>query len=88
MILAIFAYGIIIENDPKMKIPFANEEEGAVFVDPHFGWSWGLTLATGICTLILGCVVLFMDYFFPRQIAVVFHHSILEDDDFFQVSPP
>ena len=85
MVLACFAYGIIILNDPKMKIPFFNPEEMAVFVDPHFGWSWYLPLFTGIATLILGLVIAILDFFFPRKIAVVFHHSIVEEDEFFAV---
>ena len=85
IILGDFAFGLIIYNDPKMKIPFANEEDGVVFIDPQFGWSWYLTLFTGIGTFFIGIAVLLMDYFFPRQIATFFHHSILEEDDFFQV---
>ncbi len=88
MVLACFSFGLIILNDPKMRIPFANEEEGAVLIDPEFGWSWYLTLVTGILTFFLGIFILVMDFFFPRKIAVVFHHSIIEDDDFFQVSRP
>lgn len=86
MLLAIFAFGVIIINDPEMKIPFANEEEGTVFIDPKFGWSWWLALWTGLGTLTIGIVVYVMDFFFPRKIAVVFHHSVLEEDDFFEVS--
>lgn len=86
MILSCFAFGIIILNDPKMKIPFANPEEMAVFVDPQFGWSWYLTLFTGIGVLVLGGVVLALDFFIPRKIATVFHHSIVEEDEFFAVS--
>lgn len=86
MILSCFAFGIIIINDPPLKIPFANPEEMAVFVEPNFGWSWYLTLFTGIAVLVLGGVVLVMDFFIPRKIATVFHHSIVEEDEFFAVS--
>lgn len=86
MILACFAYGVIILNDPKMKIPFANPDDQVVFIDPQFGWSWYLPLFTGIGTLVLGTVVLIMDYFLPRKIAIVFHHSVVEEDEFFAVS--
>ena len=86
MILACFAYGIIIINDPPMKIPFANPEEQVVFVEPHFGWSWYLPLFTGIAVLFLGLAVLLLDFFVPRKIAVVFHHSVVEEDEFFVVS--
>ena len=88
MILACFAYGVIILNDPKMKIPFANPVDHVVFLDPQFGWSWYLPLFTGIGTLILGLVVLLFDFFLPRKIAVVFHHSVVEEDEFFAVSWP
>ena len=86
MILACFSYGIIIINDPPLKIPFANPENGVVFLEPHFGWSWYLPLFTGIAVLVLGAVVLFLDFFMPRKIATVFHHSIVEEDEFFAVS--
>ena len=86
MILACFAFGIIIYNDPKMKIPFANPYDHVVFVDPQFGWSWYLPLFTGIATLILGTVILLFDFFLPRKIAIVFHHSVVEEDEFFAVS--
>ena len=86
MIMACFAYGIIILNDPKMKIPFSNPVDHAVFVDPQFGWSFYLPLFTGIATLILGLVVLLLDFFLPRKIAIVFHHSVVEEDEFFAVS--
>lgn len=85
MILACFSYGIIILNDPKMKIPFANPVDHVVFVDPQFGWSWWLTLWTGIATVVIGTVVLFLDFFLPRKIAIVFHHSVVEEDEFFAV---
>ena len=85
MILACFCYGVIIINDPPMIFPFANDHGERVTLDPHFGWSWYLTLFTGIAVVVLSIVILFMTYFFPRQIAVVFHHSVVEEDEFFQV---
>lgn len=86
MVLSCFAYGIIILNDPKMKIPFANPIDQAVFIDPQFGWPWWLTLFTGIGLIVLGFVILLLDFFLPRKIAVVFHHSVVEEDEFFVVS--
>ena len=86
MILAIFLYGIIILNDPELLIPFGPGEDN--IIDPHFGWSFALCLFTGIQCVLLGCLIWFMDYFFPRQIAVVFNHSLIEDDDFFQEEEP
>lgn len=86
MILACFAFGIVILNDPKMKIPFANPVDHVVFIDPHFGWSFYLPLFTGIAVLILGIVIVLLDFFLPRKIAIVFHHSVVEEDEFFAVS--
>lgn len=83
MVFACFAFGVIIINDPKLRIPFANEEQGAVLIDPHFGWSWWLALVTGVVTFFLGILILILDFFLPRQIAIVFHQSILEDDELF-----
>lgn len=68
-----------------MILPFANQVSGPVFLQPHYGWSFYLVIITGIITFALACVVLLMDFFFPRKIAVVFHHSVVEEDEFFQV---
>ena len=85
MILSCFAYGVIIINDPPLKIPFANPEDMTVFVEPKFGWCFYLALLTGIAVLILGGVIVVLDFLFPRKIAIVFHHSIVEEDEFFAV---
>ena len=86
MIMAIFFYGIIIINDPELKIPFGHGEEYTI--EPHFGWSYYLTLATGLGCILLGCTIWAMDFFVPRKIAIVFHRTTLEDDDFFQEAEP
>lgn len=85
MIFACFSYGILIINDPDLIIPFA-DGSGPVLLEPKFDWSFYLVLLTGIVAFLLGVVILLMDYFFPRKIAVVFHHSIVEEDEFFLVS--
>ena len=84
MILAVFAFGVIVINDPELKIPFADDHT-AVFIEPKFGWSFYLPLFTGIALFFLGIAIYMMDYFIPRKIAAVFHHSIVEEDEFFQV---
>ena len=86
MILASFSYAIIIINDPPIFFPFADDDGGMVSLFPHFGWSWYLNLLTGIAVVFLSIIILFMNYFFPRKIAVIFHHSVVEEDEFFQVS--
>lgn len=85
MCLASFAYAIIIINDPLFVLPFADNLGEKVELAPHFGWSWYLNLLTGIAVIILSNVILFMNYFFPRKIAAVFHHGVVEEDEFFQV---
>lgn len=85
MCLASFSYAIIIINDPPIFFPFADTTGELVRLDPHFGWSWYLNLFTGIVVVILASIILAMNYFFPRKIAVVFHHSVVEEDEFFQV---
>ena len=85
MCLASFSYAIIVINDPPIFFPFADNEGEMVLLKPNFGWSWYLNLLTGIAVVFLSIIVLFMNYFFPRKIAVVFHHSVVEEDEFFQV---
>ena len=85
MILASFSYAIIILNDPHIFFPFADNHGEVVKLIPTYGWSWWLNLITGIAVVALALVVLIMNYFFPRQIATVFHHSVVEEDEFFQV---
>ena len=84
MILSVFAFAIIVINDPDLKIPFADDHT-VVFIEPKFGWSFYLPLFTGIALFFLGIAIYLMDYFIPRKIAVVFHHSIVEEDEFIQV---
>lgn len=86
MIMASFSFAIIIINDPPIFFPFADNHGDMVSLDPHYGWSFYLNLFTGIAVFILAVVILLMNYFVPRQIAVVFHHSVVEEDEFFQVS--
>ena len=81
-IMAIFFYGIIVINDPELKIPFGPEDEE--ILDPDFGWAFYLTLLTGLGCIGLGCVVWALDFFVPRKIAVVFDRTLVEDDEFFQ----
>ena len=86
MVFASVAYSIIVINDPVMSIPFGDIEGHRVLLTPHFGWSWILNIITGFLTVILACLVLILNYFFPRQVATFFHHTIVEEDEFFQVS--
>lgn len=86
MIFASFAYSIIIINDPEFAIPFADIEGHRVTLITHYGWSWILNLVTGIATTLLAILVLVLNFFIPREVATFFHHTIVEEDEFFQAS--
>lgn len=85
MIMASFSFAIIQINDPVLAVPFGDIHGERVLLKPTFGWAWYLNLLTGIATCILAIIVLIMNYFFPRKIAIVFHHSVVEEDEFFVV---
>lgn len=80
MLLGSFAFAIIVQNDPPIKIPFSD----GILV-PDFGWSWYLVLFTAIAVIALSLIVLALEFFLPRSAAAIFHHSVVEEDDFFQV---
>ena len=86
MLSACASFGIIIINSPPLKVPFGNNEGAVTFLFPTFGWAWWLTLWTGIATVALAIQIWVLNYFMPRRIATVFHHSVVEEDEFFQVS--
>ena len=85
MVLAAFSYAIIIINDPLFRIPFADNEGAMLFLETHFGWAWYLDLITGVVTVFLAVVILVSNFVVPRSVATFFHHSIVEEDEFFQV---
>ena len=90
MVFAAFTFGVILLNVPPLKLPWSRAGcytgDCTVLMCPTYHWSWYLTLLTGLGTFFLGLFILFMDFFFPRLIAPVFHHSIVEDDEIFTVS--
>ena len=96
MIMACGAYGLVIHNKPHIRLPWnranchPNPSTGewcATAMVPHFGWSWGLVLATGILVFIMGVVLFIVDFFVPRWTAPLFHHNIIEaDEEFLTVS--
>ena len=91
MVLACFSFGLIIYNEPKMVLPWNMPEcdggmmDCTIFLDPQFGWSWYLVLFTGIAVFFVGVFLYLMDFFVPRLTAQIFHHSVLEDDELFEV---
>ena len=86
MVCASASFAIIIINSPELQIPFGDIHGERVLLDPEFGWAWYLTLLTGIATMGIAILVYMLNYFMPRRIATVFHHSVVEEDEFFQVS--
>ena len=79
--LASLTYGVVIQNDPPLKIPF---QDGVL--QPTFNYSFYLTTGTSGLTMIAALIVLIMDLSCPRKIALFFHHSLVEDDAIFEVS--
>ena len=86
MVLASFSYSVIIINDPPIIFPFADNKGERVNIEPKFGLNWYLNFFTGIVVIVLSVIILSVNYFFPRSMAVVFHHSLAERDEFFFVS--
>lgn len=85
MVLASFAYSIIIINDPVMEIPFGDIEGHRVALVLHHGWAYIINIVTGCGTTLLACLILILNFFFPRQVATFFHHTVVEEDEFFQI---
>lgn len=80
MVLASASYGLIILNDPPLKIHFADD-----ILRPHFKAPFYLVLFTGLGATILAIIIVIVDRICPRKVAVIFHHSIIADDVIFQV---
>ena len=81
MLLACLTYGVTIRNDPSLEIHFPDAT-----LRPSFNYAFWLTLVTGSLTVILALVISYVDSYWPRNAANVFHHSTIIDDDIFVVS--
>ncbi len=81
MVLAAASYGLIILNDPPLQIHFQDD-----ILIPHFKAPFFLVLFTGLGASILAVAIVIADYMWPRKVAQIFHHSIIEDDVIFQVT--
>ena len=81
MLLAILTYGVVTANDPPLRIIFPDN-----ILRPKFNYAFYLTLITGIFTTILACIILLMNFLYPRKVAKVFHHGLIADDSIFEVS--
>ena len=80
MCLSCLTYGVVIQNDPPLRIYFPNEA-----LRPVFTYAFYLCLFTGLLTILGAGIVILMDIFYPRKIAAFFHHAHIEEDDVFQV---
>ena len=80
MMFACATYGIVIINDPPLQIRFYDDA-----LRPTFRPSFFLVLFTGFGTSILAILIVIGDFMWPRKVAKIFHHSIIEDDVIFQV---
>ena len=92
MIMACGAYGLIILNEPHIRLPWSaadchpnpsQNEWCALAMEPSFGWSFYLVLFTGLAVFFTGGILYFLDFFFPRYTAPLFHHNIIEEDEEF-----
>ena len=79
--LAALTYSVMVQNDPPLRIHFPDD-----VLRPTFGFSFFLTIITGILTIKGACVVLVMNFCAPRKVAIFFHHTTIEDDTIFDVS--
>lgn len=80
LLLAVLNYGVLIQNDPPLRIIFPDAT-----LRPKFNYSFYLTLVTGAVTSILACVILLVDFIYPRRTAEFFHHSVIDDDASYEV---
>lgn len=78
--LASLTYGVLIQNDPPLRIHFPDD-----ILRPNFNYSFYLTVATGGVTTLLACVILLIEKFSPRKTATIFHHTVIEEDTIFEV---
>lgn len=78
MCLASLTYGVVIQNDPPLRIHFPD-----AVLRPEFNYAFYLTGATGLLTALCACLIILMDILVPRKIATIFHHAIIEEDTFF-----
>ncbi|WP_411024996.1 hypothetical protein, partial [Salmonella sp. s54836] len=67
MVLGIIIWSANITNFPEIEFPF---ESGILTL--HFGWTWYLTLFTGIFAFAFGAITIIADFFFPRHTATFF----------------
>lgn len=78
--LAALTYGVLIQNDPPLRIHFPDD-----VLRPSFNYSFYLTVATGGLTALLACLILLLEKFSPRKTATIFHHAVIEEDTTFEV---
>ena len=69
------------QHGPPLEIPIA---EAAKLV-PHYGWSFALTLFTGILCILVGVVVYYLYLQFPEVLYEFFDHDVLEEEDFLEL---
>ena len=80
MCLAVLTYGVVIINDPPLKIPFQDDT-----IRPQFNYSFWITLCTGVVLTLAAVIVMIADIFWPREVAKMFHHGTIADDSIFEV---
>ncbi len=67
MVLGIIIWSANITNFPDLQFPF---ESGVLTL--HYGWTWYLTLFTGVFAFAAGAIIITADFLYPRQTALFF----------------
>ena len=80
MCLAGLTYGVLIQNDPPFLVRFPD-----AVLRPKFNYSFYLTTVTGVVTMVCACLIVCMDFIYPRKVASFFHHALTEEDTVFEV---
>lgn len=69
------------QHGPPLRIPIAHN----AVLEPHYGWSFALSLFTGILCIVVGGVVYYLYLRFPEFLYEFFDHDLLEEEDILEV---
>ncbi|XP_065174923.1 dual oxidase maturation factor 1-like [Sycon ciliatum] len=73
--------GMRDQHGPPLIIPIA---QGAL-MEPHYGWSFILTLFTGILCVLTATVIYYMYLRYPELLYEFFDNDLLEEEDYLEV---
>ncbi|XP_070564580.1 dual oxidase maturation factor 1-like [Ptychodera flava] len=73
---------------PELTIPFKD-----AVIQFQYGWCFWVTLITGFLCIVLGGLILLLDYYLPAEVATFFGHDVIENyeecfvEEYRQVKP-